>query len=800
MDLAGGVAGDSDLWSFAIWPGSEETCFVGPTAVDQRMMGGMGGDANMFPWDTLTNKGGVVHDSATTATTATTMTTLANVDGLYGAYRPLGPPSPMTNQKKAGANTNGRSFLLVDRPALSRSSSSFFGWMRFILGSNGWPSIAIVAHRVSAWSRRLPLVPSSDTSSFPHGRIEFQPKTEQWCLTTAKHGEGADDQNLMVCSDPSSSEATQNVDKDVIHVLPPSGIWKGTHPANGSTTLAVQVTCPGPSTIPMEGVASSSNAPKKGNVSSKRNDKIKGMEQQLFRKNPGKKQDVRRKEALEQLLVRPATCFLLALNVYLAFCYWNRRTSPSLVAKIYRNICVDGEWWRSFTGALAHFEPLHLFFNMSSLYTMGHQLESSLDGNDHMYSSISFLFYNISLIPITTCFMMALIYLQIKYKTAGGNNNSERLMETSTVGYSGVLFAWMVIVSLERPNTCPIPFLPDMCFETYTLLGGFFKFNLSPMVQLMVCQFIMPRVSLVGHLAGILAGFFLHWNILPPDLMGNPALLIPTLFWIHLRYVRKILPVHRSNDDDDDDDSEVTNEVQGLQMAEWGNRGGTQIQQSGTRSLDPRAIRLERNASKHQLLGATRFLMCGIAIVSMCVVDVLGSLMMGHVMALAFFHSAVQAHTRIDNRNESKDTRNKEKGTVGTIWKGYILSCILLLVTDSMAVAGWMVSQTFILADRRVWIGLVPAVGIMIIRISIHLVGLALATKSLSDLGETGGGIFVSVFGWPLQFAKPLGGLLFSNGAVDRTGSHLRAEEHDWEVHGKHKKGRHHHPTNRVHP
>eukprot|EP00978_Attheya_sp_CCMP212_P034765 scaffold147405_cov42-Attheya_sp.AAC.5 len=292
-----------------------ETCFVGPTGVDQRItMGGMGGDtANTFTWDTLTNREGVVHDSTTITTT--TMMTLANVDGLYGAYRPLGPPSPMTNQKKREANTNGRSFLLVDRPALSRSSSSFFAWKRFILGGNGWPSIAIVAHRVSAWSRRLPLVPSSsDTNSLPHGRIEFKPKTQQWCLTTAKHGEGADDRNLMVCSDPSSLEVTKNVDKDVMHVLPPSGIWKGTHPANGSTTLAIQVTCPGPSTIPMEGVASSSNSPKKGNVSSKRSDKIKGMEQQLFRKNPGKKQDVRRKEALEQLLPKYIATFVWTEN------------------------------------------------------------------------------------------------------------------------------------------------------------------------------------------------------------------------------------------------------------------------------------------------------------------------------------------------------------------------------------------------------------------------------------------------------------------------------------------------------
>lgn len=76
----------------------------------------------------------------------------------------------------------------------------------------------------------------------------------------------------------------------------------------------------------------------------------------------------------------------------------------------------------------------------------------------------------------------------------------QRLRKTSSVGYSAVLFAWMVVSTMERTQpTCPIPFFSDVCFSTYSVPGmSFLKFNVSPIVSLFVAQFIMPRVSFMG--------------------------------------------------------------------------------------------------------------------------------------------------------------------------------------------------------------------------------------------------------------------------------------------------------------
>ena len=89
------------------------------------------------------------------------------------------------------------------------------------------------------------------------------------------------------------------------------------------------------------------------------------------------------------------TSLLLLINIGLAFIYWDKRVDPYTVCKHYGKIITDKELWRSFTGALAHFEPLHLGFNMMSLQALGNAIEPR-------YGSIPFLHYNICMIPITT--------------------------------------------------------------------------------------------------------------------------------------------------------------------------------------------------------------------------------------------------------------------------------------------------------------------------------------------------------------------------------------------------------------
>lgn len=229
------------------------------------------------------------------------------------------------------------------------------------------------------------------------------------------------------------------------------------------------------------------------------------------------------------ILFKPATATLIAINLGLAFIYWNHRVDPMAVCKEYQKIVHDGELWRSFSGATAHFDMLHIGFNMMSLYALGSEIEN-------MYGSLPFLFYNICLMPLTTIVMMGLVRLQIYY------TGNQALQHTKTVGYSAVLFAWMVISSLERQSTCPIPFFPDACFNTHELDMGFkFRFNIGPIVQLFVAQMIMPRVSFIGHLAGIICGFLLHWNVLPREVFYSPQVLIPLVIIVYLKYTNRLI-------------------------------------------------------------------------------------------------------------------------------------------------------------------------------------------------------------------------------------------------------------------
>ena len=274
-----------------------------------------------------------------------------------------------------------------------------------------WPSIAHASTILAAPTSILLRSSLPD----PHAsRIRFG-DNKKWCLQTTSH---------TFCSDSTDDSST-----------PVSGVW-----TNG-TGSSIVVSSWGPKMPEQSSV--------KADATSK-----------TFRRNPNKKSRPNRN--LEQILQRPTTTLLLGVNILLAFVYWNCNTNPSDVAKVYNKIVVEGELWRSFSGATAHFEPLHLGFNMMALYSLGNELEPS-------YGSIPFLFYNISLIPITVVIMMSIVYLQIK------RTGNAALGETSSVGYSGVLFAWMVIASLERSETCPIPFLPTVCFSTYE----FWKFRVN---------------------------------------------------------------------------------------------------------------------------------------------------------------------------------------------------------------------------------------------------------------------------------------------------------------------------------
>jgi membrane associated rhomboid family serine protease len=325
------------------------------------------------------------------------------------------------------------------------------------------------------------------------------------------------------------------------------------------------------------------------------------------------------------VLDQPATHLLLLLNILLAAAYWNRHVAVDSVALLSYSRLMERkeEIWRVFTGSTAHFDLWHLGLNMMSLTALGGELEGSVAS---LYSSIAFFFYNLTLIPVVSAIHLGLQYLRQTHFSHDASDTNR-----PTVGYSGVLFAWMVVASLGQTSTCPIVFLPSLCFPTYSLFG-LIPFSWAPLVQLFVLQVILPRVSFTGHCAGIIAGFLLHWGWLPIRYV-QPAIAVPLLYLLYLHFIRKVAsPVDAST--------------------------------SGSNSRWNSQLR-------YQLVPL---------LYSVTVLGPLSSATVSFLLTMVYWYQMGQAMAR-----------NNDASTA-MIWaKGYIVAAVLVMITDTMAIGSWIV-------------------------------------------------------------------------------------------------------------
>jgi membrane associated rhomboid family serine protease len=621
--------------------------------------------------------------------------------GPYGLY------APVSQKKKKGDNELDRRTFRQKYSSLSKKDAT----TTTSLHSSGWPSLTQTASMISAPSSALAKykqVPQNNQHEIIF--VEINNK-QMWCLQS--------NQNKW-CS-PSLNHPIET-----IHQYPPSGIWASSTNAN-----PISLSCPTPSTT-----------------------------QPIKKNKHHKQQNAKQNQNVKFLLHHPTTTLLLLLNIGLAYQYWNHRVSPSAVCKSYNKICVQHEWWRGFTGATAHFEPLHIGFNMVSLNTLGKDLEGG-------FGSVVFLVYNIALVVMCTIVMMGMVYGRlawVRYQSSGIGEGvlqekEKRLKETSTVGYSGVLFAWMVVSTLERNQpTCPIPFFSDVCFSTQQVPGlPWLKFNIAPIVSLFVAQFIMPRVSFIGHLAGIACGFGLHWGWgFPPLEVCSPNVLIGGVYLVGcLIASRRLIPVRPLLNE-----ATISGDNSGLHL-ESGEGLGGEVNDNGLCEESNRAEVLR----KQRTLITIRNLIGIVAVGSMFVFDVTSSLVFSQFILLAYFVAATQAslivwtYTHI-NKVES-DVIQPEKDRCGVLWRGYIVAVSISIVVDCMSVASWAALYTFVLAERSPRVALVPACLFMIVRVAANILGLVVSFKVLNDFGQVGSGIFVQVFSFVLNSSKKIGNGLF---------------------------------------
>jgi len=306
-----------------------------------------------------------------------------------------------------------------------------------------------------------------------------------------------------------------------------------------------------------------------------------------------------------------------------------------------------------------------------------------------------------------------------------------------------------------------------------------------------VAQFIMPRVSFMGHLAGIICGFLLHWG-LPPLEIGSANVLISGVFLFGNLYWRKgvipVVPLIPPDDNDHDDDNQLLSlllengqdGIDGILMSLPRNRdeeNGNALNGDNnatrpdpfTRSKEKKKEReMEEMRRKYKTLSSIRNLIGLVTVLSFIFFDWISSIVLSQCILLAYFIFAtrssfiVWAYTQAKVENELSIP---EKQRSGMIWRGYFMSCVISIVVDAMSVAGWILLHNFITSERtKLLFGIVPTLLFMFLRIAINLLGMVVSSKVLHDMGQvsySNGGIFVRVFSIVLTCSKAVGDGIF---------------------------------------
>lgn len=208
---------------------------------------------------------------------------------------------------------------------------------------------------------------------------------------------------------------------------------------------------------------------------------------------------------------------------------WQLRSNTVPVSDVsysYDKVVNQGQYWRCITASISHFDMWHLGFNCFALYQMAIV--------EPVIGSVKYLYLSVNLVLLTMVVCSGIYYLMIFHA------NRPEQATAEAVGYSCVLFAWIVMVSVRMGQFCPIFFLPSFCFDTYQVPFIGMPFNLGPLVLLVITKFIIPRSSFVGHLSGIIVGLPLVWGwidwLTPPILV---SILLAMLLYSRNLDVRK---------------------------------------------------------------------------------------------------------------------------------------------------------------------------------------------------------------------------------------------------------------------
>ena len=147
-----------------------------------------------------------------------------------------------------------------------------------------------------------------------------------------------------------------------------------------------------------------------------------------------------------------------------------------------RLVIYMSEYYRFITSALFHGNIMHIGMNMMSTMAIGSNLEKRIG----TLATATTILWGIQLTSFIYTFIAWVLYVVCGY---------EHLMNQHSVGFSGVIFQLAVLEANLSPNRTKSVF-------------GFINVSsrMYPWALLFVIQFIMPHISFLGHLSGILVG------------------------------------------------------------------------------------------------------------------------------------------------------------------------------------------------------------------------------------------------------------------------------------------------------
>ncbi|KAG7371036.1 rhomboid family protein [Nitzschia inconspicua] len=427
-----------------------------------------------------------------------------------------------------------------------------------------------------------------------------------------------------------------------------------------------------------------------------------------FRSNMSKNSANRQQQ--RSSLIPWTTYFWLLVNVALYLLYWQRQVPLSVVAL--NSQLLLGDLGRSLTGNLAHFEIWHLGVNMMSTHALGNDmsLEQSL-------GTIPLFLLTMSWIPLMTVIVVVLQLFKTMLcsRDAMSLSLASDIMSTfpTMVGFSGILFAWMVVATLQtQQKSCPVFFMPDLCFDVYEI-GGF-SVSLGPLVQLVILQVILPRASFIGHLAGIVLGFLFHWKVQPPLEWSQPCILFPLLWFVGKYLSLKYFEPAFANGCTNGSGRVLGSGSTGTTAVPW----KTTVQENHTNQEDAKSAAVWSLS----LLRTTLVLHSVLLLCTSFRRHLVNSMIVSELFCAAFLTAMENACRGRVSKVFSQDF------TVGMLGRASVVMLIVQCITDSMTLAGWVVTSP-LWQSSVYWF---PLLTLWILRIALWVVSLCVVCQVLN--------------------------------------------------------------------